>query len=153
MSAIIDRTYYRLSDGGKDFIPAIPPATTPTNAVEVKPTGDKKYKDTAGKDIYFYRGVSYKADDTTVEKRTVTLADARSKSEMGSRYGSELVWWSAPETAFENEFTQTGKEQYSKDKVTRLELPNIHGDTDEDIKQAYLAWFVSVMAWRPWGKS
>ena len=138
LSAIIDRTYYRLSDGGKDFIPAVPPATTPTDAVDAKPAGDKKYKDTAGKDIYFYRGVSYKSDGTTVEKRAVTLADARSKSEMGSRYGSELIWWSAPETAFENEFTQTGKDQYSKDKVTKLELPNIHGDTDEDIKQAYL---------------
>ena len=39
-------------------------------------------------------------------KTTVTRTFSESKNE---RYGKGLVWWTTPETAFENEFTRTGK--------------------------------------------
>ena len=111
LSAILERAYYQVSDGGKDSDAGNPPAVPPTDAVEAKPVGAKKYKDINGKDLYFYKGITLKAGTNDIEKMTVTLAEARTNPAMGTRYGSELVWWSAPETAFENEHTRTGKEK------------------------------------------
>ena len=68
--------------------------------------GGQKYtgKDKDGKDLYIYRG-----DRTAAESGTkfgtivVTADDANGTGDRsGSRYGKGLVWWSSPETAFEN---------------------------------------------------
>ncbi len=84
LSAIIDPVQWQEKDGG------------------IKRTG----KDIDGKDLYVYRGNTSVGPATPVAKTVVTLADAKTK---GARYGDQLVWWTAPETAFENEFTRTGK--------------------------------------------
>ena len=84
LSAIIDPVQWQEKDGG------------------IKRTG----KDIDGKDLYVYRGNTNKSAANPVDKIVVTLADANKK---GARYGDQLVWWTAPETAFENEFTRTGK--------------------------------------------
>lgn len=84
LSAIIDPVQWQEKDGG------------------IKRTG----KDIDGKDLYVYRGNTSVTPATPVAKTVVTLADAKTK---GARYGDQLVWWTAPETAFENEFTRTGK--------------------------------------------
>ena len=84
LSAIIDPAQWQEKDGG------------------IKRTG----KDIDGKDLYVYRGNTSVSPATPVAKTVVTLADAKTK---GARYGDQLVWWTAPETAFENEFTRTGK--------------------------------------------
>lgn len=84
LSAIIDPAQWQEKDGG------------------IKRTG----KDIDGKDLYVYRGDTAAGPATPVDKKVVTLADAKAK---GARYGDQLVWWTAPETAFENEFTRTGK--------------------------------------------
>lgn len=84
LSAIIDPVQWQEKDGG------------------IKRTG----KDIDGKDLYVYRGNTAQNAANPVAKTVVTLADANKK---GARYGDQLVWWTAPETAFENEFTRTGK--------------------------------------------
>ena len=84
LSAIIDPAQWQEKDGG------------------IKRTG----KDIDGKDLYVYRGNTAVGSGNPVAKTVVTLADAKTK---GARYGDQLVWWTAPETAFENEFTRTGK--------------------------------------------
>ena len=84
LSAIIDPVQWQEKDGG------------------IKRTG----KDIDGKDLYVYRGDTAQGPANPVAKKVVTLADAKAK---GARYGDQLVWWTAPETAFENEFTRTGK--------------------------------------------
>ena len=72
----------------------------------IKHTG----KDINGKDVYTYRGFTPPADENstidfgkyTISARaahTDTVYDGRYNS---ARYGKGLVWWSAPETAFEN---------------------------------------------------
>lgn len=88
LSAIIDPVQWQEKDGG------------------IKRTG----KDIDGKDLYVYRGDTAKSAANPVDKKVVTLADAKTK---GARYGDQLVWWTAPETAFENEFTRTGKSTLS----------------------------------------
>jgi len=84
LSAIIDPAQWQEKDGG------------------IKRTG----KDIDGKDLYVYRGDTTAGPANPVAKTVVTLTDAKTK---GARYGDQLVWWTAPETAFENEFTRTGK--------------------------------------------
>ncbi|MDO4642258.1 MAG: transferrin-binding protein-like solute binding protein [Cardiobacteriaceae bacterium] len=59
-------------------------------------------KDVDGKDIYVYRGDTTAVAPAT-SKSVVTLDTATT-----SRLGKGLVWWSAPETAFENQYTRTG---------------------------------------------
>lgn len=83
LSAIIDPVQWQEKDGG------------------IKRTG----KDIDGKDLYVYRGDTAQSAANPVAKKVVTLADAKDK---GARYGYQLVWWTAPETAFENQFTRTG---------------------------------------------
>ena len=83
LSAIIDPVQWQEKDGG------------------IKRTG----KDIDGKDLYVYRGDTAQSPANPVAKKVVTLADAKAK---GARYGDQLVWWTAPETAFENQFTRTG---------------------------------------------
>ena len=87
LSAIIDLVQWQEKDGG------------------IKRTG----KDIDGKDLYVYRGNTAKTTASPA-KTVVTLTDAKTK---GARYGDQLVWWTAPETAFENEFTRTGKSTLS----------------------------------------
>ena len=87
LSAIIDPAQWQEKDGG------------------IKRTG----KDIDGKDLYVYRGNTAKTTASPA-KTVVTLTDAKTK---GARYGDQLVWWTAPETAFENEFTRTGKSTLS----------------------------------------
>ena len=84
LSAIIDPVQWQEKDGG------------------IKRTG----KDIDGRDLYVYRGDTTAGPANPVAKTVVTLTDAKTK---GARYGDQLVWWTAPETAFENEFTRTGK--------------------------------------------
>ena len=115
LSAIIDRTHYRVSDGDA--------GSNPVNLANAKLTGDKQFKDINGQDLYYYRGVTAPAAGA-VGKTTTTLAYAQTA---GTRYGKDLVWWSAPETAFENEFTRTGKDTLDADKVTNKLIPNTFG--------------------------
>ena len=63
-------------------------------------------RDIDGKDLYLYRGDTASPGGAVPAKTTVTRTFSESKNE---RYGKGLVWWTTPETAFENEFTRTGK--------------------------------------------
>ncbi len=121
LTAIIDRTYYQKKTNA---------AGTATAAISLT---DKKYQDKEGKDIYYYRGET-PAVAGSVAKVTTTLEKAAAK---GARYGKDLVWWSAPETAFENEFTRTGKDTLDATKIGANELPNTFGTSAPDTKNAY----------------
>lgn len=97
-SAIIDPATWKM--GVKD----------PADATKYALESNTRTKDGKGQDIYYYRGVTkaLKPDgsvDTNPIKKTVT---AKYAQDNGSRYGKGLVWWSTPETAFENEFTRRG---------------------------------------------
>lgn len=63
-------------------------------------------RDKDGKDLYLYRGTTASPGGAVPGKTTVTRTFSESKNE---RYGKGLVWWTTQETAFENEFTRTGK--------------------------------------------
>ena len=103
------------TDGAGGFTAIIDPATWKKS---IK-TGNTTYglesgsntRDGKGQDIYYYRGVTkaLNAAGTGLDetKRTVTAKFAHEHTN-GSRYGKGLVWWSTPETAFENEFTRRG---------------------------------------------
>ena len=95
LTAIIDRAHWEKS------VAATPPATG------FVPDGDKNYKDKQGRELYYYRGDTKETVDGTVKttKKTVTATFANTNAN-GTRYGKGLVWWSAPETAFENKFTR-----------------------------------------------
>ncbi|WP_298644773.1 transferrin-binding protein-like solute binding protein [uncultured Cardiobacterium sp.] len=94
LSAIIDRAHWQKSIAG---------SAPGTFALEET----KNYKDKKGRDLYFYRGETKEKVDGAVKvtKKTVTATYANT-SPNGTRYGKGLVWWSAPETAFENKFTR-----------------------------------------------
>ena len=62
-------------------------------------------RDIDGKDLYLYRGTTASPGGAVPGKTTVTRTFSESKNE---RYGKGLVWWTTPETAFENQFTRTG---------------------------------------------
>ena len=62
-------------------------------------------RDIDGKDLYRYRGTTASPGGAVPAKTTVTRTFSESKNE---RYGKGLVWWTTPETAFENQFTRTG---------------------------------------------
>jgi len=65
-------------------------------------------KDVEGnKDVYMYRGSSLWKKPTDNVKQAVTPEFANSERG-GTKYGKGLVWWTTPETAFENHFTRTG---------------------------------------------
>ena len=65
-------------------------------------------KDVEGnKDVYMYRGSSKWKGENDPVKQAVTPEFANS-AKGGTRYGKNLVWWTTPETAFENHFTRTG---------------------------------------------
>ena len=102
------------TDGTGGFTAIIDPASW-KKAIQ---TGSTTYglesntntKDGKGQDIYYYRGVTKAlnaANALEETKRTVTAKFAHNHAN-GSRYGKGLVWWSTPETAFENEFTRRG---------------------------------------------
>jgi len=112
LTAIIDRTYYQKKTNAA--------GTDRKDAISLT---DKKYQDKEDKDIYYYRGEP-PAVAGSVAKVTTTLEKAAAK---GARYGKDLVWWSAPETAFENEFTRTGKDTLDADKVNGKLIPNTFG--------------------------
>ena len=109
LTAIIDRAAYQKK----------------TSAAGSITLGEKKYQDKEGKDIYYYRGVT-PAVAGSVEKETTTLEKAAAK---GARYGKDLVWWSAPENAFENEFTRTGKDTLDATKISNGEIALNFGNT------------------------
>ena len=62
-------------------------------------------RDKDGKDLYLYRGTTAAPAPNLPGKTTVTRSFSDTKNE---RYGKGLVWWTTPETAFENQFTRTG---------------------------------------------
>ena len=62
-------------------------------------------RDIDGKDLYLYRGTTASPGGAVPAKTTVTRTFSEGKNE---RYGKGLVWWTTPETAFENQFTRTG---------------------------------------------
>lgn len=62
-------------------------------------------RDKDGKDLYLYRGTTASPGGAVPAKTTVTRTFSDGKNE---RYGKGLVWWTTPETAFENQFTRTG---------------------------------------------
>ncbi|EHM55473.1 hypothetical protein HMPREF9080_00726 [Cardiobacterium valvarum F0432] len=111
-SAIIDPATWKM--GIKD----------PTDPAGAKYTleSNTRTKDGEGRELYYYRGVTkeQKPDGTAGDaiKQTVTAKFAKDN---GSRYGKGLVWWSTPETAFENEFTRQGKDSI---KTTDLDAAN-----------------------------
>ena len=63
-------------------------------------------RDIDGKDLYLYRGTTASPGGAVPGKTTVTRSFSDSKN--NERYGKGLVWWTTPETAFENQFTRTG---------------------------------------------
>ena len=63
-------------------------------------------RDKDGKDLYLYRGKTASPGGAVPAKTTVTRSFSDSKN--NERYGKGLVWWTTPETAFENQFTRTG---------------------------------------------
>ena len=80
----------------------------PRNAAGNDVKSLKVSKDRKGNDFYFYRGGSESTvGGTTTYTKTTRLSDAVTAN-FGTRYGSNLVWWSAPETAFENDYTRKG---------------------------------------------
>ncbi len=104
------------TNGTEGYTAIIDPATwkkgikDPTDATKYTVESSVQTKDGKGQDIYYYRGETkgLKPDgtlDTNPIKKTVT---AKYAQDNGSRYGKGLVWWSTPETAFENEFTRRG---------------------------------------------
>ena len=107
------------TDGADGFTAIIDPATWKKSRQTGVNGGSPVYglesstntKDGKGQDIYYYRGVTKElnAAGNALEetKRTVTAKFAHNHTN-GSRYGKGLVWWSTPETAFENEFTRRG---------------------------------------------
>lgn len=106
------------TDGAEGYTAIIDPATwkkgikDPADATKFTVESSTQTKDGKGQDIYYYRGVTkeLKADGTLNPdpiKKTVTAKFAHDHAN-GSRYGKGLVWWSTPETAFENEFTRRG---------------------------------------------
>ena len=79
----------------------------------IKHTG----KDKDNKDLYVYRGNRTPDDSNTKFGTTVVTAEdanATSGTLSGTRYGKNLVWWTAPETAFEN-FISRGQTAESTD--------------------------------------
>lgn len=106
------------TDGAEGYTAIIDPATwkkgikDPADATKYTVESNTQTKDGKGQDIYYYRGVTkeLKPDGTLNPdpiKKTVTAKFAHEHTN-GSRYGKGLVWWSTPETAFENEFTRRG---------------------------------------------
>jgi len=57
-------------------------------------------------DVYMYRGSTPKVLASDKDRTTVTPEFAKAN---GTRYGKDLVWWTTPEYAFENEYTRTGQ--------------------------------------------
>lgn len=74
--------------------------TDPKNPKKIT---SKDVKD--NKDVYMYRGSTPGLLPSDKTRQTVTPAFAQNN---GTRYGKDLVWWTTPEYAFENEYTRTG---------------------------------------------
>ena len=104
IAAIATVTAPNLSKSDADQVTAIIDPAKWTDAANANRTVTGKDKD--GKDIYLYRGTTASPGGAVPAKTTVTRTFSESKNE---RYGKGLVWWTTPETAFENEFTRTGK--------------------------------------------
>ena len=104
IAAIATPTAPNLSKSDADQVTAIIDPAKWTDAANANRTVTGKDKD--GKDIYLYRGTTASPGGAVPAKTTVTRTFSESKNE---RYGKGLVWWTTPETAFENEFTRTGK--------------------------------------------
>ena len=104
------------TDGAGGYTAIIDPATWKKGVAGVggnPATLSETYtKDGKGQDIYYYRGETKELVNgvATTTKKTVTAQFAHTNAN-GSRYGKGLVWWSAPETAFENEFTRRGTDR------------------------------------------
>ena len=85
-------------------------------------------KDINGKDVYTYRGMTPpEKSNTEFGKTTITAKMAHTNDVYegrynNARYGKGLVWWSAPETAFENSVTR-GKTE-SDDIVNAITTDN-----------------------------
>ena len=85
-------------------------------------------KDINGKDVYTYRGMTPPdKSNTEFGKTTITAKMAHTNDVYegrynNARYGKGLVWWSAPETAFENSVTR-GKTE-SDDIVNAITTDN-----------------------------
>ena len=109
------------TDGTEGYTAIIDPATWKKGIKDpTDPTGTKyalegstQTKDGEGRDIYYYRGVTKaaKPDGTGPLEDVRKTVTAQFAKDNGSRYGKGLVWWSTPETAFENEFTRQGKDR------------------------------------------
>ena len=74
-----------------------------TNPKNLKKITSKDVKD--NKDVYMYRGSTPKVLASDKDRTTVTPQFAQDN---GTRYGKDLVWWTTPEQAFENNYTRTG---------------------------------------------
>ena len=101
----------RSTDGTEGYTAIIDPATWKKAIAEKTLESGVNTKDGKGRDIYYYRGITQaaKKDGSGLDtiRKTVTAQYAKDN---GSRYGKGLVWWSTPETAFENEFTRQGRD-------------------------------------------
>ncbi|SUX25342.1 Uncharacterised protein [Cardiobacterium valvarum] len=102
------------TDGKEGYTAIIDPATWKKAIAEKTLESGVNTKDGKGQDIYYYRGITQAAnkDGNKLEpiRKTVTAKFAHTHQN-GSRYGKGLVWWSTPETAFENEFTRRGTDR------------------------------------------
>jgi len=106
VTAVIDPYAIDIDDGSRDE-----DIKTVTDESTVNPLANYKKitsKDVEGnKDVYMYRGSSKWKKDSDHVKQAVT-PDFANGPNGGTKYGKGLVWWTTPETAFENHFTRTG---------------------------------------------
>ena len=106
VTAVIDPYAIDIDDGSRDE-----DIKTVTDESTVNPLANYKKitsKDVEGnKDVYMYRGSSKWKKDSDHVKHAVT-PDFANGPNGGTKYGKGLVWWTTPETAFENHFTRTG---------------------------------------------
>jgi len=119
-TAIIDAATWKKSSAKQTrtkTTPGTPPTVTPVYDLE----SNALTKDGKGQDIYYYRGETKALNDAKTQlettKKTVTTKFA---NDNGTRYGKGLVWWSTPETAFENEFTRRGTNSIADTQIDPL---------------------------------
>ena len=96
-------------------------------------------KDADNRDLYTYRGgrskdASGREFGTTVV--SAEAANATSGTLSGSRYGKDLVWWSAPETAFENWVSRGNSNAQDHDLLNTTKSTNGAASASETIKSA-----------------
>ena len=114
-----DGTYAEAGKGPSAIIDAAPYKLVADETNGILANAGKAL-DKNDRDIYTYRGVTKEGTKTI---RTTTTWEYANDSNTASatRYGKGLVWWSTPETAFENEFTRRGAKKIDPTKLDDMQ--------------------------------